>query len=94
MKKIELFEESEYNVKVIEKLFPIESENADTGKKNLSDGDKKNLIAALLFMQCSHYFPFDKEKVYLKQNEIFQVSISATFYEQLFHTKVFCTVFL
>jgi hypothetical protein len=53
-----VFDNPESSKTLLGTLFPVEA------KAGLSSSDIQSLIAALVFMRCATYFPFDREKVF------------------------------
>ena len=53
--------------KVLETIFPVENNQADAEKVSFSEIDLTSLMASLVFVQCSRYYPFDKEKFFLER---------------------------
>ena len=53
---------------VLQNLF--QGENVNDKQCRLSSSDFKNLIAALVFLRCSNYFPFDREKVFFSTTKL------------------------
>ena len=59
------------NVKeVLETIFPGENNQVGTEIVSLSEIEMTNLMASLAFVQCSRYYPFDKEKVFWRENQL------------------------